>query len=76
MDKRIREYCQHIRKVQIEVLRKDKETQVWYWNLPAMAAVCHDKRNKHLAKGYTHNPQGNQIAQFLETKIADAWQYR
>ena len=28
MDKRIREYCQHICKAQIEVLRKDKDTQV------------------------------------------------
>lgn len=51
MDKRIREYCQHICKAQIEVLRKDKKTQVWYWDLPAMAAICHDKRNKNFAKG-------------------------
>ena len=36
MDKRIREYCQHICKAQIEVLRKDKDTQVCNYSVKAV----------------------------------------
>lgn len=69
MDKRIREYCQHICKAQIEVLRKDKDKQVWYWDLPAMATICHDKRNIHSAKGYAHNPKGTKWHSFLKREL-------
>ena len=69
MDKRIREYCKHIRKAQIEVLRKDKNTQVWYWDLPAMATICHDKWNLHSARGYAHNPKGTRWHSFLKRKL-------
>ena len=69
MDKRIRKYCEHIRKRQIEILRKDKDIQVWYWDLPAMAAICHDKRDTHFAKGYAHNPKGTKWHSFLKRKL-------
>lgn len=69
MDRRIREYCKHIRRAQIEVLRKDKKTKVWYWDLPAMAAICHDKVNTQVAKGYAHNPKGTKWHAFLKRKL-------
>ena len=43
MDSRIRKYCKDICKKQIEVLRFDKKTKSKFWNLPAMATICHDQ---------------------------------
>ena len=51
MDSRIRKYCKDICKKQIEVLRFDKKTKSKFWDLPAMATICHDKTRNKFAKG-------------------------
>ena len=58
MDAKIREYCRHIRKVRIEVLRRDYQTGVWYWDLPAAAVICYDKKRTKQKRGYAHSPKG------------------
>lgn len=34
-----------------------------------MAAICHDKRDVHFAKGYAHNPKGTKWHSFLKRKL-------
>ncbi len=54
----IREYCKHIKKKQLEVLRLDKRKGVWFWDLPACATICHDGKYKKRSRGYSHRPKG------------------
>ena len=69
MDSRILDYCKHICKVQIEVFRFDRRKRVWYWDLPAMATVCHDLNKSKFAKGYAHQPQGSKWHNSLRRKL-------
>ena len=60
MDSEIRKYCKHIAKKHTEVLRKNKNTGVWFWDLPAAASICYSrlKGKKIQHRGYAHIPQG------------------
>lgn len=69
MDKRIRAYCKHICKTHIEVLRKDHKTHSKFWDLPAMAVICHDIGRTHFAKEYSHHPAGTKWHSILEMEL-------
>ena len=69
MDNRIREYCEHICKTQIEVLRIDQRTKVKFWDLPAMAVICHNAQHTKFAKGYSHKPQGTKWHSILKREL-------
>lgn len=69
MDSRIRKYCKDICKKQIEVLRFDKKTKSKFWDLPAMATICHDKTRNKFAKGYAHRPNGTNWHSFLKREM-------
>lgn len=69
MHKEIRKYCNHIKKVHIEVLRLDKNTGVRYWDYPACATVCHDGAYQRTARGYAHKPQGTKWVDVLRRKM-------
>ena len=69
MDKRIHDYCKHICKAHIEVLRTDHKTHSKFWDLPAMAAVCHDVNHTHFAKGYAHHPKGTKWHLILKREL-------
>lgn len=69
MDKKIRDYCKHICKAQINVLRIDHKTHSKFWDLPAMATICHDINNTNFAKGYAHHPKGTKWHSFLKRKL-------
>ena len=66
---KIRKYCQHIVKAQIEVLRYNMQKKVWYWDLPAMASVCHDGKYGRCKNGYAHPPKGTKWNDILRRKM-------
>lgn len=66
---KIREYCQHIVKAQIEVLRYNKQEKVRFWDLPAMASVCHDGHYVKCKKGYAHSPKGTKWHNILRNAL-------
>lgn len=69
MDNRIREYCNHICETQIKVLRIDQRTKVKFWDLPAMAVICHNEQHTKFAKGYSHKPQGTKWNSILKREL-------
>ncbi len=69
MDKRIRDYCKHICKAHIEVLRTDHRAHVKYWDLPAMATICHDKNYIQFEKGYSHTPKWTKWHTILKREL-------
>lgn len=69
MDKRIHDYCKHICKAHIEVLRTNHKTHSKFWDLPAMATICHDNKRMHFAKGYAHHPKGTKWHGFLKREL-------
>ena len=69
MDKRIHDYCKHICKAQINVLRIDHKTQSKFWDLPAIATICHNFNNTNSAKGYAHHPKGTKWHSFLKQEL-------
>lgn len=70
MDSEIREYCKHIQKAQINVLRYDKKKGVWYWDLPAAASICHNLNYKLHQHGYSHKPAGTKWKGVLANKLS------
>ena len=69
MDKRIHDYCKHIRKAQIKVLRTGHKKHSKFWDLPAMATICHDIQRKHFVKGYAHHPKGTKWHSSLKREL-------
>lgn len=69
MDSKIRKYCRHILKSQKEILRKDKQKKVWYWDCPAMVSICHDGVYRKRKQSYSHPPQGTKWNETLKRKM-------
>lgn len=69
MDFHIQDYCEHICKEQIKVLCKNHKKGVWYWDLPAMASICHDGNYTRMARGYAHDPKGTKWHSLLISKM-------
>ena len=61
----IRKYCRHIRRAHIEVLRYDRRLNKSYWDLPAIASICHDGYFQQLARGYSDTPAKEKWADVL-----------
>lgn len=69
MNPEIRNYCRHIRRKQLEILRYDRRKGVWYWDLPACASVCHDGHFNRMKRGYSHPPIGTKWHNSLRIEI-------
>lgn len=59
-DKEICDYCDHIMNAHIQVLRQNKQERTWYWDYPAVAAVCHNNIYMEKRSSFSHFPsKGN-----------------
>lgn len=72
-DEEILHYCEHICNTHIQVLRKNINHGkcTWYWDYPAMAAVCHDKGCHAKRVSYSHYPQKDEFHPVLERKLLE-----
>ena len=57
-DKEVRDYCDHIMHAHIQVLRENKDERTWYWDYPAVAAVCHNDTCMAKRSSFSHYPSG------------------
>lgn len=69
MHAEIRKYCEHIRKAHIEVRRFNKKDKTWYWDLPAMASICHDGHYSNMKRGFSHRPEGSKWVGVLVVRL-------
>ena len=70
-DEEILHYCEHIMNVHKQVLRLNKKTGTWYWDYPAMAAICHDSGCYVKRASYSHFPQKNEYHRVLKQKLQE-----
>ncbi len=70
-DKEVLHYCEHICNAHIQVLRKDYKNKTWYWDYPAMAAICHDEDCYKKRGSYAHYPQKDEFHPVLEKKLRE-----
>ena len=68
-DEEIMHYCEHICHAHIQVLRQDKKYKTWYWDYPAMAAICHDVGCNVKRASFSHHPESNEFHHVLEYKF-------
>lgn len=57
-DKEVCDYCDHIMHAHIQVLRENKDERTWYWDYPAVAAVCHNDTCMAKRSSFSHYPSG------------------
>lgn len=62
-------YCEHIMNAHIQTLRLNKNTESWYWDYPAMAAICHDRGCIRKRSSYSHYPKKDEFHYVLEAKL-------
>lgn len=55
-ERRVREYCHHLRKINFETLQYDWHTKTLFWDLPKVAVICFNEH--HNEPGYSHSPRG------------------
>lgn len=70
-DDEIRIYCEHIMHAHIQTLRLNKDTGTWYWDYPAMAAICHNRVCNVKRSSYSHYPKKNEFHPVLEVKLLE-----
>lgn len=68
-DKEIRDYCDHIMHCHIQVLRQDKKEKTWYWDYPAVAAICHDADCWSKRSSFSHYPIKENWHPVLKAKL-------
>ena len=68
-DKEILNCCEYICNKHIQTIRYNKIYKTWYWDYPAMAAICHDDRCYNKRYSYSHYPQKGEYNQVLEQKL-------
>ena len=68
-EKELLNYCQHICHVHKQTVRQNKKTGTWYWDYPAMAAICHDRECYVKRASYSHYPQKKEFHRVLEKKL-------
>lgn len=68
-DIEILHYCEHICNAQIQTKRCNNKTGTWYWDYPAMAAICHDRGRCLKRASYSHRPQSNEFHPVLGSKL-------
>ena len=69
MHPEIRDYCKHLVKTHEEVLRYNKVLKVWYWDLPAMACICHDGIYGNKRRNFSHHPSGTKWVGVLAIRL-------
>lgn len=65
-DVEILHYCEHICNSHTQVQRTNKDTGTWYWDYPAMAAICHDCSCREKRASYSHRPNSNEYNTVLK----------
>lgn len=70
-DQEILNYCEHICNTHIQTVRRNRKTGTWYWDYPAMAAICHDNGCYVKRASYSHYPKKNEFHQVLERKLSE-----
>lgn len=68
-DKEVLNYCEHICNSHLQVVRKDRKKGTWYWDYPAMAAICHDINCYVKRSSYSHYPKKNEFHPVLEGQL-------
>lgn len=63
-------YCEHIMNAHIQTLRK-KNKKTWYWDYPAMAAICHNRGCTLKRASFSHYPYKNEYHPVLERKLLE-----
>ena len=62
-------YCEHICNKHIQTVRIDKNRKTWYWDYPAMAAVCHNDGCTDKRSSFSHYPQKNEYNDVLGRRL-------
>lgn len=70
-DEEVLHYCEHIMNVHIQTLRSNKNTGTWYWDYPAMVAICHDQWRNVKRASYSHYPQKDAFLPVLDSKLKE-----
>lgn len=70
-DKEVCDYCNHIMHAHIQVLRENKDERTWYWDYPAVAAVCHNDTCMAKRSSFSHYPSGGKWHGVLRAKLEE-----
>lgn len=73
-EKEILDYCKHICNTNIQTRRNNKREKTWYWDYPAMAAICHDSGCMQKRAGFSHYPNCTAFAPILREKLEELGQ--
>lgn len=68
-DKEVCDYCDHIMHAHIQVLRRNKKERTWFWDYPAVAAVCHNDRCTEKRSSFSHYPSGGRWHDLLSLQL-------
>lgn len=55
----IRDFCDHIINSHTQVLRQNKKHKTWYWDYPAVAAICHNNSCTLKKAAHSHYPNNS-----------------
>lgn len=66
----IREYCKHLRKVNLQTLQYDWTSRSLFWDLPKVAVICYN--GDKCEKGYSHSYRGVKWYFPLRNELAKA----
>lgn len=65
------DYCNHIMNKHIQVLRRNKHEKTWYWDYPAVAAVCHNDTCMVKRSSFSHYPNKGNWHYVLKEKLEE-----
>ena len=68
-DVEILHYCEHICNAHIQTVRMNHKTGTWFWDYPAMAAICYNHDCLIKRASYSHRPQNGEFHQALEYRL-------
>ena len=68
-DEEILQYCKHIMHAHKQTQRKNNRIGTWYWDYPAMAAICHDEGCYDKRSSYSHYPKKDEFHPVLKAKL-------
>lgn len=68
-EKEILNYCEHICNTHKQVRRSNRKSGTWYWDYPAMAAICHDDSCFQKRASYSHYPRESEFHPILKRQL-------
>lgn len=68
-EEEILHYCEYIMNHHEQTQRMNKRTGTWYWDYPAMAAICHDAGCYDKRSSYSHYPKKGEFHPVLKRKL-------